>query len=102
MQVINDMLASQQTMSQSLAQVVDKLARVGTPDTQVPHAAQGNLGAGSRHQSPSRTYTSASRIPRPLFASFQSSPPVAAPPPIAQMPPVHVDDIAEYRRECAA
>jgi hypothetical protein len=41
MQVINDMLASQRTMSQSLAQVVDRLARVGTPDTQVPHAAQG-------------------------------------------------------------
>jgi hypothetical protein len=30
MQVINDMLASQRTMSQSLAQVVDRLARVGT------------------------------------------------------------------------
>jgi hypothetical protein len=41
MQVINDMLASQRTMSQSLAQVVDRLARVGTPDTQVPHAVQG-------------------------------------------------------------
>jgi hypothetical protein len=39
MQVINDMLASQWTMSESLAQVVDRLARVGTPDTQVPHAA---------------------------------------------------------------
>jgi hypothetical protein len=70
MQVINDMLASQRTMSQSLAQVVDRLARVGTPNTQVPHAAQGNSGAGSRPQSPSRTYTSASRIPRPLFPSF--------------------------------
>jgi hypothetical protein len=70
MQVINDMLASQQTMSHSLAQVVDRLAKVGTLDTQVPHAAQGNSGAGSRPQSPSRTYTSASRIPRPLFPSF--------------------------------
>jgi hypothetical protein len=70
MQVINDMLASQRTMSQSLAQVVDRLARVVTPDTQVMHAAQGNSGAGSRPQSPSRTYTSASRIPRPLFSSF--------------------------------
>ena len=70
MQVINDMLDSQETMSQSLAQVVDRLARVGTPDTQVPHAAQGNLGAGSRPQSPSRTYTYTSRIPRPLFPSF--------------------------------
>jgi hypothetical protein len=39
MQVIKDMLASQWTMSQSLAQVVDRLARVGTPDTQAPHAA---------------------------------------------------------------
>jgi hypothetical protein len=101
MQVINDMLASQRTMSQSLAQVVDRLARVGTPDTQVLHAAQGNSGAGSRPQSPSRTYTSASRIPRPLFPSFQRAPPVAAPPPIAQRPPTHADDIAEYRREYA-
>jgi hypothetical protein len=33
MQVINNMLASQWTMSQSLAEVVDRLARVGTPDT---------------------------------------------------------------------
>jgi hypothetical protein len=102
MQVINDMLASQWTMSQSLAQVVDRLARVGTLDTQVPHAAQGNSGAGSRPQSPSRTYTSASRIPRPLFPSFQRAPLVAAPPPIAQRPPTHADDIAEYRREYAA
>jgi hypothetical protein len=102
MQVINDMLASQLTMSQSLAQVVDRLARVGTPDTQVPHVAQGNSGAGSRPQSPSRTYTSTSRIPRPLFPSFQRAPPVAAPPPIAQRPPTHADDIAEYRREYVA
>jgi hypothetical protein len=102
MQVINDMLASQRTMSQSLAQVVDRLARVGTPDTQVSHAAQGNSGVGSRPQSPSRTYTSASRIPRPLFPSFQRAPPLAAPPLIAQRPPTHADDIAEYRREYAA
>jgi hypothetical protein len=102
MQVINDVLASQRTMSQSLAQVVDRLARVGVPDTQVPHAAQGNSGAGSRPQSPSRTYTSASRIPRPLFPSFQRAPPVAALPPIAQWPPTHADDISEYRREYAA
>jgi hypothetical protein len=70
MQVINGILASQWTMSQSLAQVVDRLARVGTLDTQVPHAAQGNSRAGSRPQSPSRTYTFASRIPRPFFPSF--------------------------------
>jgi hypothetical protein len=42
MQVINNMLASQRTTSQSLAQLVDRLARVDTPDTQVPHSAQGN------------------------------------------------------------
>jgi hypothetical protein len=99
MQVINDMLASQRTMSQSLAQVVDRLARVGTPDTQVPHAAQGNSGACSRPQSPSRTYTSASRIPRPLFPSFQRAPLVVALPPIPQRPPTHADDIEKYRRE---
>jgi hypothetical protein len=86
-------------MSQSLAQVVDKLARVDTPDTQVLHATHGNSGAGNRAQSPSCTYTSASRIPRPLFPSFQRAPPVVALPPIAQRPPTHVDDIVEYRRE---
>jgi hypothetical protein len=102
MQVINNMLASQRTMSQSLAQVVDRLARVGTPDTQVPHAAQGKSGAGSIPQLPSRTYTSVSRIPRPLFPSFQREPPLAALQPISQKPPTHADDIAEYRREYAA
>jgi hypothetical protein len=74
MQVINDMLDSQWTMSQSLAQVVDRLARVGTPDTQVPHAAQGNSGVGSRPQSPSRTYTSVSRIPDPCFPVSRGHP----------------------------
>jgi hypothetical protein len=101
MQVINDMLASQWNMSQSLAQVVDRLARVGTLDTQTPHAAQGNSGVGSRPQSPSHTYTSASRIPKPLFPSFQRAPPVAAPLLIAQRPPTHAEDIAEYTREYA-
>jgi hypothetical protein len=93
------MLASQWTMSQSLSPMVDRLARVGTPDTQVLHEARVNSGAGSRPQSPSRTYTSASRIPRPLFPSFQRAPPVVVPPPIAQGPPTHADDIAKYRRE---
>ena len=102
MQVINDMLANQRTMSQSLAQVVDRLARVGTPYTQAPHAAQGNSGAGNRPQSPTHTYTSASRIPKPLFPSFQRAPPVAAQLSIAQRSPTHAEDIAEYRREYAA
>jgi hypothetical protein len=98
MQVISDMLASQQTMSQSLAQVANRLAMVGT---QAPHAAQGNSGPGSRPQSPTRTYTSVSRIPRPLFLNFQRAPPVAAQMPIAQRPPTHAEDIAEYWREYA-
>jgi hypothetical protein len=78
------------------------LARVGTPDTQILHAAQGKSGVGSRPQSPSCTYTSGSRIPRPLFPRFQRATLVAAPPPIAQRPPTHADDIAEYRREYTA
>jgi hypothetical protein len=102
MKVINGMLASQRTMSQSLAQVVDRLARVGTPETQVSHVAHENSGAGSRPHSPSRTYTSAIRIPRPLFPSFQRAPPVATSPPIAQRPPTHAENIADYRREYAA
>jgi hypothetical protein len=92
------MLVIQRTMSRSLAQVVDRLARVSTPDTQVPHVAHGNSGASSKPQSPSRTYTSVSRIPRTLFPSFQRAPLVAAPPPIAQRPPTHADDIAKSRR----
>jgi hypothetical protein len=39
MQVISDMLASQRTMSQSLAQVAKRLAMVDILGTQAPHAA---------------------------------------------------------------
>jgi hypothetical protein len=102
MQVISDMLASQRTMSQSLAQVADRLAMADIPGTQGPHATHGNSGAGSRPQSPTCTYTSASRIPCPLFPSFQRATLVAAQIPIAQRPPTHAEDIAEYRREYAA
>ena len=97
MQVISDMVASQRAMTQSLAQMADRLAIVGTPCTQAPHEAQGNSGVGSRPQCPTRTYTSSSRIPRPLFPSFQRAPPVAAQQPIAQRQPTQVEDIAEYR-----
>jgi hypothetical protein len=102
MQIISDMLASQRTMSQSLAQVAERLAMVDIPGTQGPHAVHGNSGAGSRPQSPTRTYTSASRIPRPLFPSFQRATPVATQIPIAQRLATHAEDIAEYRREYAA
>ena len=78
MQVINDMLASQRTMSQSLAQVADRLAMIDISGSQGQHAAHGNSGASNRPQSPTRTYTSASRIPRPLFPNFQRASPVAA------------------------
>jgi hypothetical protein len=37
MQIISDMLASQWAMSQSLAQVADRLVMVGIPGTQAPH-----------------------------------------------------------------
>jgi hypothetical protein len=70
--------------------------------TQGPHAAHGNSGAGSRPQSPTRTYTSTSRIPRSLFPSFQRETPVAAQIPIAQRPSTHAEEITEYRREYAA
>jgi hypothetical protein len=56
----------------------------------------------SRPQSPTRTYTSTSRIPRPLFPSFQRETSIAAQIPITQRPPTHAEDIAEYRREYAA
>jgi hypothetical protein len=101
MQVINDMLVSQWTMSYSLTHVVDRLAIVGTPGTQAPHATQGKSGAGNRPQSPTRTYTYASRIPRPLFPSFQRAPPVAAQLSITQRLPSHAEDISDYQREYA-
>ena len=89
-------------MSKSLAQVADRLAMVDIFGTQGPHAAHGNSGAGNRPQSPTHTYTSASRIPRPLFPNFQRASPVAAQILIAQRPPTQAEDIAEYRREFAA
>jgi hypothetical protein len=102
MQVISDMLASQRTISQSLAQVAERLAMVDIPGTQAPHAAQGNSGASSRPQKPTRTYTSSSRIPRPWFPSFQRAAPAATQQPLAQRLPTQVEDIAEYKREYAA
>jgi hypothetical protein len=70
MLVLDNLVVSQQAMTQSLVQMADRLAIVGTPGTQAPHAAHGNSGVGSRPQSPTRTYISSSRIPRPLFPSF--------------------------------
>jgi hypothetical protein len=102
MQVISDMLASQRTISQSLAQVAERLAMVDIPGTQAPHAAQGNSGAGSRPQTPTRTYTSSIRIPRPWFPSFQRAPPAAAQQSLAHRLPTQAEDFAEYKREYAA
>jgi hypothetical protein len=102
MQVISDMLASQRTMSQSLAQVAERLAMVDIPGTQAPHATHANSGVGSRPQTPTRTYTSSSRIPRPWFPSFQRAPPPATQQPLAQRLPTQAEDIAEYKREYAA
>jgi hypothetical protein len=102
MQVISDILASQRTMSQSLAQVADRLAMVDIPGAQAPHASHGNSRACSRPQSPTHTYISASRIPRLLFPNFQRASPVAAQIPIAQRLLTHAEDIVEYRREYAA
>jgi hypothetical protein len=44
MQVIIDMLASQRTMSHSLAQVADRLAMVGILSTQAPMRHRGTRG----------------------------------------------------------
>jgi hypothetical protein len=101
MQVLGNLVVNQQAMTQSLAQMDNRLAIVGTPGTQAPHAAQGNSGASSRPKSPTCTYTSSSRIPRPLFPSFQRAPLVATQQSIAQRPHTQVEDIAEYRREYA-
>jgi hypothetical protein len=102
MQVLSNLVVSQQTMTHSLAQLVDRLAIVDTPGTPAPHAAQGNSGAGNRPQTPTRTYTSSSRIPRPWFPSFQRAPPVTTQPPLAHRVPTQAEDIAEYKREYAA
>jgi hypothetical protein len=102
MQVLSNLVVNQQAMTQSLAQMADRLAIVGTPSTKAPHAMQGNSGAGSRPQSPTRTYTSSTRIPRPLFPSFQRAPPTIAQQPIAQRSATQAEDIAKYRKEYAA
>jgi hypothetical protein len=81
--------------------MADRLAIVCTPDTQAPHATQGNSGSGSRPHSPTRTYTSSSRIPRPLFPSFQRASPATTQQLIAQRLPTQAEDIAEYMREFA-
>jgi hypothetical protein len=85
MQVLNNLVISQQAMTQSLAQMEDRLATGNIPGENVLHATQGNSGVGSRPHSPTRTYTSSSRIPRPLFPSFQRELP-ATTQPIAQRP----------------
>jgi hypothetical protein len=43
MQVLDNLVVSQQAMTQSLAQMADRLAIVGTPGTQAPHAAHREL-----------------------------------------------------------
>jgi hypothetical protein len=102
MQVINNLVVSQQAMTQSFAQMADRLATRSTSGTQAPHAPQGNSGVGNKPYSPTRTYTSSSRIPRPLFPNFQRAPPTTAQQPIAQREPTQIEDLTEYRREYAA
>jgi hypothetical protein len=75
MQVISNLVISLQAMTESLAQMVDRLTTGSIPGTNTPHATQGNSEASNRPHSPTRTYTSSSRIPRPLFTSFQRAPP---------------------------
>jgi hypothetical protein len=89
-------------MTQSLAQIDDRLATGSILGTQSPHAMQGNSRAGIIPHSPSRTYTSLSRNPRPLFPNFQRAPPIAVQQPIAQRKPTKEEDIVGYRREYVA
>jgi hypothetical protein len=56
MQVLNNLVISKHAMTQSLEQMADRLSIGSIPTTHVPHAIQGNPGAGSRHHSPTRTY----------------------------------------------
>jgi hypothetical protein len=44
MQVLNNLVVSQQTMTQSLAQLADRLAIVDTPGTPSPTCNTGELG----------------------------------------------------------
>jgi hypothetical protein len=99
MQVLDNLVVNQQ--AQSLVKMADRLAIVGTLGTQAPHATQGNLGADSRPHSPTRIYTSSSRIPKPLFPSFQRETPLASQQSIKQRLPTQAEDIEEYRREYA-
>jgi hypothetical protein len=70
MQVLSNLVVSQQAMTRSLAKMADRLATGSTSGTQAPHTAQGNSGAGNKPHSATRAYTSSSRIHMPLFPSF--------------------------------
>jgi hypothetical protein len=101
MQVISNLMIIKQAMTQSLAHMADRLTVGSIPGTNAPHTTQGNLGADSRPHSPTHTYTSSSRIPMPLFPSFQRAPLVAVQQPVAPRQTTQAEDISEYRREYA-
>ena len=82
--------------------MVDRLAIGNIPGENVLHVEQGNSGVGHRPRSPTLTYTSSSRIPRPLFPNFQRELPKATQQPVAQRPTTQAEDIVDYRREYAA
>jgi hypothetical protein len=89
-------------MTQSLAQMTDRLATGNIPGENFLHATHGNSGEGSRPHSPTHTYTSSSRIPKPLFPLFHRELPVATQQPVAQRLTTQVEDIVDYRREYAS
>jgi hypothetical protein len=93
---------SQQAITQSLAQMADRLDTGNIPGENLFHVAQGNSGACSRPHSPTRTYTSLSRIPRPLFPRFQRALPVAAQQLVAQRLTTQAKNIVDYRRDYVA
>jgi hypothetical protein len=82
--------------------MADRLATGNTPRSNVLHATQGKSGVGSRPHSPTRTYTSSSRIPSPLFPSFQRELPTTTQQLVAQRPTTQAKDIVDYMREYAS
>jgi hypothetical protein len=82
--------------------MADRLTTWSILGTNAPHEAQRNSRAGGRPHSPTCTYTSSSRIPKPLLPSFQRAPRAAVQQPVAPRQTTQVEAISEYMREYEA
>jgi hypothetical protein len=103
MNAITQMEISSQMIQNSLGTIGANLAggASGSMGHQVGGASgsSGNQAGSSGHQSPTRTYTSAGKIPRPLYPQFQGEQQIGQP---GQGQTGPRDPFAEYRRDYLA